>query len=85
MFKLTCFLLAAILLSGEDHPPCSAFELPHYTAYRTTAAPLIDGQLDECDLTLKDLEKIANVFTHILTGIYHTRVEYPDDSDIKKP
>jgi hypothetical protein len=40
----------------------------------------IDGQLDECDLTLKDLEKIAQVFTHILTGTFHTRVEYPQES-----
>ncbi len=39
----------------------------------------IDGQLDECDLTLKDLERIAGVFTHILTGIFHTRVEYPEE------
>ncbi|MBU1061734.1 MAG: HDIG domain-containing protein [Candidatus Omnitrophica bacterium] len=38
----------------------------------------IEGQLDECELTLKDLEKIAEIFTHILTGMYHTRVEYPD-------
>jgi putative nucleotidyltransferase with HDIG domain len=41
----------------------------------------IDGQLDECELTLKDLEKIASVFTHILTGIYHGRIEYPQDKD----
>jgi len=41
----------------------------------------IDGQLDECDLTLKNLEKIAEVFMHILTGIFHTRVEYPDGPD----
>jgi putative nucleotidyltransferase with HDIG domain len=39
----------------------------------------IDGQLDECELTLKDLEKIAEVFIHILTGIYHSRVEYPEE------
>ncbi|TBR17461.1 HDIG domain-containing protein [bacterium] len=39
----------------------------------------IDGQLDECDLTLKDLEKISEVFIHILTGIYHSRVSYPDE------
>lgn len=39
----------------------------------------IDGQLDECDLSLKDLEKIAEVFMHILTGIFHTRVEYPEE------
>ncbi len=38
----------------------------------------IDGQLDDCDLTLKDLEKIAHVFMHVLSGIYHTRVTYPD-------
>ncbi|MFC1508612.1 HD family phosphohydrolase [Candidatus Omnitrophota bacterium] len=44
----------------------------------------IDGQLDECDLTLKDLEKIAQVFTHILTGIFHTRVEYPDEPQQKE-
>ena len=43
----------------------------------------IDAQLDECDLTLKDLEKIAEIFTHILTGIYHSRVEYPEDT-VKK-
>lgn len=38
----------------------------------------IDGQLDECDLTLRDLEKIAQVFVRILTGIYHSRISYPD-------
>jgi cyclic-di-AMP phosphodiesterase PgpH len=38
----------------------------------------IDGQLDDCDLTLKDLERIAHVFIHVLSGIYHTRVTYPD-------
>ena len=36
----------------------------------------IDGQLDECELTLKDIEKISNVFTKILNGIYHSRVNY---------
>lgn len=38
----------------------------------------IDGQLDECDLTLKDLEKIAGVFIRILVHIYHARVPYPE-------
>ncbi len=39
---------------------------------------LSDGQLDECDLTLKDLDKIATAFSRVLTGIFHTRIEYPD-------
>jgi cyclic-di-AMP phosphodiesterase PgpH len=38
-----------------------------------------DGQLDECDLTLKDLNKIARAFTRILTAIYHHRPEYPGE------
>lgn len=38
----------------------------------------IDRQLDECDLTLKDLEKISAVFIRILSGIYHARVTYPE-------
>ncbi|MDP3789384.1 MAG: HDIG domain-containing protein, partial [Candidatus Omnitrophota bacterium] len=37
----------------------------------------IDSQLDECELTLKDMNKIAGAFVRILTGIFHTRVEYP--------
>jgi putative nucleotidyltransferase with HDIG domain len=37
-----------------------------------------DGQLEECELTLKDLHKIANSFTKILNGIFHHRIEYPE-------
>lgn len=44
---------------------------------------LDDGQLDNCDLTLKDLDKIANSFVGVMTGVFHERVEYP--SLVKKP
>ena len=47
-----------------------------------------DGQLDECELTLKNLNTIAETFTRILTGIFHHRVFYPEltnkDSNGKK-
>ncbi len=39
---------------------------------------LDNGQLDECDLTLKDLDIIANAFSSILGGIFHQRIEYPE-------
>jgi membrane-associated HD superfamily phosphohydrolase len=39
---------------------------------------LADGQLEECDLTLKDLNKIAGCFNTILNGIHHHRIEYLD-------
>ena len=39
-----------------------------------------DGQLDNCDMTLKDLHNIAKSFIKILNGIYHHRIEYPEKS-----
>jgi hypothetical protein len=38
----------------------------------------IDGQLDECELTLKDLHNIAKSFNLILAGIFHHRIDYPE-------
>lgn len=37
----------------------------------------LDGQLDECDLTLRDLEKISQTFLRVLMGMYHHRIDYP--------
>jgi len=47
---------------------------------------LNDGQLDESSLTLHELDVIADSFVQILTGIYHKRIEYPDNllKEIKK-
>ncbi len=39
-----------------------------------------DEQLDECELTLKDLNEIAKAFAHILFGLYHQRIEYPKEA-----
>ncbi len=39
-----------------------------------------DGELDECELTLKDLHKIARSYYTILSGIYHHRIEYVESS-----
>jgi len=37
-----------------------------------------DGQLDNCEMTLKDLHNIAKSFIKILSGIYHHRIDYPE-------
>lgn len=49
----------------------------------------IDGQLDDCELTLKNLHAIANCFNRVLAGgFFHQRVEYPvlkpDDGGAKR-
>lgn len=38
----------------------------------------VDQQLDDCELTLKDLHRMGEAFVKILIGIYHQRVEYPE-------
>jgi putative nucleotidyltransferase with HDIG domain len=39
-----------------------------------------DGQLDNCELTLKDLNSIAKSFNTILYGIHHHRIEYAEST-----
>jgi membrane-associated HD superfamily phosphohydrolase len=41
-------------------------------------ARLEDGQLDESDLTFRDIEKIIASFTRTLCGMLHARLEYPE-------
>jgi hypothetical protein len=36
------------------------------------------GELDDCDLTLKDLHAIEESFLPILIGVFHPRVDYPE-------
>lgn len=36
------------------------------------------GQLDECGLTFRDLDRVKREFAHVLTGLYHHRIDYPD-------
>ncbi len=38
----------------------------------------IDGQLEECELSLKSLHEIAKRFNQVLCGIYHQRIDYPE-------
>ncbi|MBE0448437.1 MAG: HDIG domain-containing protein [Actinobacteria bacterium] len=44
---------------------------------RIVQSKLDDGQLNESNLTLNDIEKIIRSFAQVLTGLYHARVEYP--------
>jgi membrane-associated HD superfamily phosphohydrolase len=38
-----------------------------------------DGQLDECDLTFRDVQRIKDAFCELLLGVYHERIPYPED------
>ena len=43
---------------------------------------LEDGQLSDCPLTLRDIDRICAAATQVLAGVFHERIEYPDMDDI---
>ena len=48
-----------------------------HTVHRIISERIEDGQLDECDLTVRDIARIQEAFVSMLRGIYHPRVQYP--------
>ena len=43
------------------------------------------GQLDECPLTIADLDKVRESFVTTLQGMYHPRLRYPDQDQSTEP
>jgi putative nucleotidyltransferase with HDIG domain len=52
---------------------------------RIVSDRLAEGQLDECDLTLRDLQQIKDAFCELLLGVYHERIPYPEDRIARIP
>ncbi|MBN1546515.1 MAG: HDIG domain-containing protein [Syntrophaceae bacterium] len=63
----------------EDPTPSRISNLVHDRIEKI----FLDGQLDECELTLRDLNKIAESFIRILNGIFHQRISYPEQNTTK--
>jgi len=47
---------------------------------KVISGKMLDGQLDECDLTLRDLDGIRDAFVSILQGVFHPRIKYPEEA-----
>jgi len=48
---------------------------------KVIASKMSDRQLDECDLTLRDLDQVRGAFVKILQGVFHPRVKYPEEAE----
>jgi hypothetical protein len=48
---------------------------------RIVRAKIEDHQLDQCDLTLADIETVIQVYGRMLASVYHPRIEYPEPSE----
>ena len=73
---------ALVMIADAVEASCRAMPDPTTPRLQAQVQKIInmifaEGQLDECDLTLKDLTLIAQSFLHTLEGIYHARPQYP--------
>jgi putative nucleotidyltransferase with HDIG domain len=64
-------------LAARDEPAIRAM------VERIIEERLGDGQFDECDLTLRDIERIREAFVGQLLGMYHTRIAYPQSKVVE--
>jgi putative nucleotidyltransferase with HDIG domain len=64
-------------LSSHDEPAIRTM------VERIISERLLDGQLDECDLTLRDLDRIRESFIRQLLAMYHRRIPYPTNNIVE--
>jgi len=64
-------------LSSQDEPTIRAM------VGQIIDERLDDGQFDECDLTLRDVERIREAFVAQLLGMYHQRIAYPGNKVVE--
>jgi putative nucleotidyltransferase with HDIG domain len=67
----------AAVRSNPDHSPERIDALVDEVISNLVA----EGQMDDCDLTLRDLKTIAESFKATLRGVYHPRLEYPQPTE----
>ncbi len=80
---------AIIMLADSVEAASRSLEKPTTAKIRAAVRNTIrmkfeDGQLDECDLTLKDLHEIEETFNRILVNTLHQRVKYPEEGKEEK-
>ena len=76
---------AVVMLADGIESACRALQDPSPERIREVIRQIIrerieERQLDQCPLTLRDLNRIEDQFTRVLTGMYHHRIDYPSAS-----
>ncbi len=74
---------AILMLADGVEAAAKTVKDPNAIKFETLIKKIIqeridDNQLDESEMTLADLSKVAKTFTQILSGVYHKRIAYPD-------
>jgi putative nucleotidyltransferase with HDIG domain len=78
---LLCDSIEGAARSLDEPTPVRLDQVVHNMANKR----LMDGQFDECNLTLKELARIEQAITKTLCAIYHGRVKYPGGEEGARP
>lgn len=78
-----------LLLADGIEAASRAMKNPTYSKLENLVNRMVDdrvaeGQLSHCPLTFRHLQVIKETFLNILVGVYHSRVEYPEDKERDK-
>jgi putative nucleotidyltransferase with HDIG domain len=73
---------ALVMIADSCEASARALESPTAEEFASLVSRRVneifgEGQLDECELTLKDLNAIAGAMVRALEAVYHTRPDYP--------
>ena len=79
---------AILMLADSVEASVRSLGTPDEATIRAMVSRIIrerleDGQFDECDLTLRDLDRIREAFVAQLLGMYHRRIEYPQNKIVE--
>jgi putative nucleotidyltransferase with HDIG domain len=79
---------ALIMLADGVEASVRSLESRDEPAIRAMVSRIInermeDGQFDECDLTLRDIERVREAFVGQLLGMYHQRIAYPQNKVVE--
>jgi len=79
---------AIVMLADSTEAAVRSIKEPNRENIEAMIKNIIDGklnsnQLSECDLTFKNLDEIKDAFLSVIMGIFHERIEYPEDESVK--
>ncbi len=74
--------LGILLLADAVEAAARTLESPTPARIRSMISAIVndaleDGQLDDSDLTFKELEEVSQAFLGVLTNMFHSRIDYP--------
>lgn len=80
---------AVVMLADTVEAACRTLENPSVPRLEKFITTLINGkvehnQLDNCNLTFRDVSKIKEAFVQVLAGYYHSRIRYPDQKNVSE-